>query len=66
MYICKIHGSKKSDWCEQCEAILICDCSDKEMARFRDLTFETLNGYRSVTVNINFCNTCGKVFRVKC
>ncbi len=64
MYNCTIHGQKKTDWCDECEKLLLCDCKDQDSARFKDLIYDVdCIGERTVTVTIYFCKTCGDAIR---
>ena len=62
MYKCEKHGTLLSEWCEQCEKIVSCDCSEKEIIRFKDLCYECKEGERTVTIYLTYCATCGQVF----
>lgn len=59
-YNCKEHGALRSEWCDDCGEIVECDCSDMTYARFKDLTYDTENGERTVTIRLHHCKTCGE------
>ena len=61
MYKCDKHGEHKTDWCDWCSKILICDCSDQTYTRFKDLFYDCEGGERTVTIRLYHCNTCGIV-----
>ncbi len=65
MYICKEHGKKEVDWCDECEVLLSCDCSDVGYDRKKDLEFD-IGGKKTVllTVEVTGCLTCSKVISV--
>jgi hypothetical protein len=37
MYKCEKHGKLDSHWCEECQEICHCDCSETTETRFKDL-----------------------------
>ena len=59
MYICPEHGDQGSDWCDECQEILKCDCSKLETTRFKDLIYDSESGDRTVTIHLKHCSTCG-------
>ncbi len=65
MYTCNIHGKLKTEWCDECGKIVSCDCSESDTARFKDLIFDCAEGERTVSVYIDYCNQCGKLFDVR-
>ena len=59
MYICDKHGQLDSEWCDDCQKIFKCDCSDIDYARYRDIHYDCKSGGRTATVWLYFCETCG-------
>lgn len=59
MYNCDIHGEVINGWCDDCQKVVHCDCSDMDRARFKDLHLEYNNGCRTFTIYVNHCMTCG-------
>lgn len=64
MYKCATHGKLDSNWCDQCEKTVACDCSDKEATRFYP-SFDCAEGEKTVRIWIHHCATCGDVRRVE-
>lgn len=62
MYICEKHGEQETDWCEECEILLSCDCSDLEETRFKDLRIDSNSGEKTFTIYVEHCINCGNVF----
>lgn len=60
MYKCDIHGELESEWCDGCQKIVRCDCSDIGFARMKDADF----GDFSITVNVDYCETCKNIISV--
>jgi len=60
-YVCKECGDKDSDWCDKCEELLQCDCSDQTYSRFKDLIFDCDDGEKTVTIRLHHCSCCGEV-----
>ena len=60
-YNCDIHGKLESDWCEECEKIVDCDCLNQTSTRCKDLSYDCDDGERFVTIRIYHCETCGKI-----
>jgi hypothetical protein len=58
MYKCDKHGYFETDWCDQCEILLKCDCSTTETQRFKDLNYG--DSYWTTTIYIIFCPVCGE------
>ena len=40
-YICEEHGDLESEWCEQCEKIVECDCKNQTVTRFKDMIYDS-------------------------
>jgi len=59
MFICKEHGTLRSDWCPDCGEVVDCDCSNLKYTRFKDLTYDTESGERTITVRLYHCGTYG-------
>ena len=59
MYICEIHGELDSDWCDECQKIVECDCSNQSEVIFKDLIYDCDEGERTVSLRLQFCETCG-------
>jgi len=64
MYVCDHHGELKSEWCEGCEKIIKCDCSDVEQCRQKDVTFAVGDDLQYITIYADICASCGDVKRV--
>ncbi len=64
MYNCKVHGVLENEWCDECQELIQCDCSDVTTTRFKDLIYDCEDGERTVTVYIDHCSTCGAVISV--
>ena len=60
MYDCEKCGIIESEWCDDCEDLIECDCSDMTVTRFKDLMFDTKDGEKTVTINLHHCGTCGE------
>lgn len=65
MYRCYKHGTLESEWCNDCEEIIECNCSAMEVARFKDLIYESKMGEKTITIFLQHCSTCGKPIYVK-
>ncbi len=65
MYRCIKHNKIDSEWCEECQELIKCDCSERSESRFKDLTLNCENGEKTVTVYIEHCNTCGETFGIR-
>lgn len=63
-YVCSEHGKMEHDWCDECGAILSCDCSNTVRTRFKDLVLDCDDGEKTVTIYIEHCETCGRTFDV--
>lgn len=61
MYICIKHGKLDSHWCDDCQELFHCDCSQITKARFKDLILDTEDGEKTITIYVDHCSTCGKV-----
>ena len=59
MYVCKEHGPLTDEWCDDCQELIQCDCTDQTRTRFKDLCFDCENGERTQTIYLNHCATCG-------
>jgi hypothetical protein len=59
-YNCKEHGALRSEWCDDCQKIVECDCSDMTYTRFKDLIYDTDTGEKTVTIRLHHCGTCGE------
>ena len=59
MYKCDQHGLLESEWCDDCQQIIACDCSDITYSRFKDLELDS-DKSRTVTVRIYHCSVCGE------
>ena len=59
MYKCKKHGMLKSEWCEECQAVVECDCKDQTTTRFKDMIYDSDQGERTITIRLYHCATCG-------
>lgn len=60
-YNCDIHGELDSEFCEECEKIVDCDCKNQTYSRFKDLIYDCEDGERTVTIRIHHCETCGEI-----
>ena len=60
MYDCEKCGIIESEWCDECETIVKCDCSDMTYTKFKDLIYDTKGGERVVTIRLRHCATCGE------
>jgi len=59
MYKCEIHGELDSEWCDGCEGLKPCDCSDITTTRIKDFIYDCKDGERTVTITLHHCETCG-------
>lgn len=59
MFRCKEHGEKEADWCDECDTLLTCDCSDMVSTRIKDVCYDSISGERTITIYIHHCETCG-------
>ena len=59
MYVCKKHGELESEWCDDCQEVVECDCSDVEKERYKDLIYDCAEGERTITIYLFYCGTCG-------
>jgi hypothetical protein len=66
MYKCKKHGKLDSHWCEECQELYTCDCSELTETRFKDLIIDCEDGEITKTIYIEHCATCGNSFGVRC
>jgi hypothetical protein len=65
-YVCDGCGEiLESEWCDDCELIADCDCSNIVYTRFKDLIIDTDDGEKTVTIRIYHCETCGDVSHVE-
>jgi hypothetical protein len=64
MYICEVHGELDTEFCDKCNKIVRCDCSDTDQKRVKDLTIDTDKGERCVTIYFTICKTCGDIIDV--
>ena len=64
MYWCEKHGKLESEWCDDCNIIVQCDCLDQTSTRFKDLHYDCEDGERCVTIWLSHCETCGQVSHV--
>lgn len=66
MFVCEKHGENgSSEWCDQCEELLVCDHQDQTYTRVKDLTYDCEQGERAVTIRLHHCETCGEVSHVE-
>ena len=65
MYKCKKHGKLDSHWCEECQELCPCDCSELTETRFKDLIIDCEDGEITKTIYIEHCATCGNSFGVR-
>ena len=65
MYNCEKHGALESEWCDECEIIVQCDCQNITSTRFKDLIYDCEDGERTVTIRVHHCETCGMVSYVE-
>jgi hypothetical protein len=65
MYKCIKHGKLDSDWCEECQEIYYCDCSELTETRFKDLIIDCEDGEKTITIYLEHCITCGNTFDVR-
>lgn len=66
MYKCKCgYESNSVDYCEKCNLVLKCDCSDIK-TNYQDIeaVYQDFRKDRSFTIEYKICNTCGKLFDV--
>ena len=59
MYKCDKHGDLKTGWCNDCQKVLKCDCSESTYTRFKDLIYDCEDGERTTTIRLYHCSTCG-------
>lgn len=65
MYKCRCgYENKRFDWCDKCQKLLKCDCSDVIQGRVKDILIPYKNGDRPITLQYKICDTCGKMFDV--
>ncbi len=64
MYKCDKHGRIDSNWCDECEKLVQCDCSEIESSRVKDVIYDCEDGERTISITIQHCKTCGAVFDV--
>jgi len=65
MYKCKCgYSDAHTDYCEDCDILLSCDCSEIESGRFKDLIVEYENGCTNITIHYEVCSVCGFVVDV--
>jgi hypothetical protein len=65
MYKCEKHGKLDNHWCEECQYIYRCDCSEVTETMFKDLIIDCEDGERTKTIYIEHCVTCGNSFGVR-
>ena len=65
MYKCEKHGKLDSHWCEECQELCPCDCSELTETRFKDLIIDCEDGEITKTISIEHCATCGNSFGVR-
>jgi hypothetical protein len=65
MYKCELHGELESEWCDDCEEIVQCDCSHVTEIRFKDLEYDCTDGPRTFTMYLLCCETCGNRFDIR-
>ena len=65
MYKCSKHGKLDNHWCDECQEIYLCDCSERIEIRFKDLIIDCEDGERTKTIYIEHCSTCGESFNVR-
>ena len=62
MYKCPKHGFLDSEWCDECESIISCDCSKLETSKVKDVCIRLSSGeLHCYTIYITHCVTCGKL-----
>lgn len=59
MYICKQHGKQSTEWCQECQKILICDCATIDY-QFIDIVVPFDNHKKE-----RICQDCGKIHKIK-
>jgi hypothetical protein len=58
-YVCEHHGSLLSEWCNDCEEIIECDCSDMVHVSYKDLIYDPERDTEKWTVvTIYHCEYC--------
>lgn len=65
MYTCMIHKNTTTKWCEECKTEVPCGHQVHQFARFKDLVYHCLDGEKTVTLFMYYCNTCGKIFGIQ-
>lgn len=60
MFRCDKHGVLKSEWCEDCKKVVVCDCSILDSTRFKDLIYDCELGEKTTSIILSYCKTCGK------
>ena len=60
MYKCDIHGELESEWCDDCQKIVRCDCTDIGFTRRKDVDF----GEFCITINVDYCKTCDEIISI--
>ena len=65
MYYCITHGQIPTNWCEDCQQEVSCECSDITSTRFKDLIYDCEEGERTVTIYLDHCDICGNIFGVR-
>ena len=65
MYKCNMHGELDSEWCDECEKVVDCNCVDTVATRFKDQIYDCDKGERTVTLWFYSCETCGKTSHVE-
>lgn len=64
MYKCEEHGQLESEWCDECQKIVECDCTNQMYTRFKDLELNSKKA-RTVTLLVCHCATCGEPTHTK-
>jgi len=65
MYVCETHGRLNTEWCDECNELVLCDCKEQEVTRFKDLIYDCEAGERTITIYLHHCMTCGEVSHVE-
>ncbi len=60
MYQCEKHGELESEWCGVCLTIVKCDCKNQTYTRFKDLSYDSEDGEKTITIRLHHCETCGE------
>jgi hypothetical protein len=67
MYNCPKHGKLEDEWCEECNEIYRCDCTDTDTTKTKHIGFydSENDSYMYMDITICFCKSCHSILRIE-